>query len=76
MRNRLSDSRVKFFLGDVRGRHGVADEVCSADFVFHVTALKQVPSYAFPDQAVKTNVLESRHVIEESTAGGFAPWSA
>jgi UDP-glucose 4-epimerase len=45
--------------------------VRGADFVFHAAALKQVPSCEFfPEQAVKTNVLGSRHVIEESAKAG------
>ncbi|WP_134774395.1 SDR family NAD(P)-dependent oxidoreductase [Ornithinimicrobium flavum] len=71
MRQRLSDSRMRFFLGDVRDRHSVNNAVAGADFVFHAAALKQVPSCEFfPDQAVKTNVVGSQNVIESAHAHG------
>lgn len=71
MRQSLGDSRVKFFLGDVRDRHSVDAAMQGADYVFHAAALKQVPSCEFfPDQAVKTNVVGSQHVIESAHAHG------
>ncbi len=71
MRQRLGDPRVKFFVGDVRDYDSVADAVTGADFVFHAAALKQVPSCEFfPDQAVKTNVMGSKNVIDASHRNG------
>lgn len=67
MRRRFADSRLKFFLGDVRDYDSVTAAVARADFVFHAAALKQVPSCEFfPQQAVKTNVLGSSNVVEAS----------
>jgi len=64
MRSRLSESRLKFFLGDVRDPESVENAFVGADFVFHAAALKQVPSCEFfPDQAVKTNIDGSYNVI-------------
>lgn len=69
MRQSLADSRVKFFIGDVRDRHSVDAAMAGTDFVFHAAALKQVPSCEFfPDQAVKTNVVGSQNVIESAHA--------
>ena len=71
MRQSLADSRVKFYLGDIRDRHSVDNAVSGSDFVFHAAALKQVPSCEFfPDQAVKTNVVGSQNVIESAHAHG------
>jgi len=71
MRQSLADSRVKFFLGDIRDRHSVDNAMAGTDFVFHAAALKQVPSCEFfPDQAVKTNVVGSQHVIESAHEHG------
>jgi UDP-N-acetylglucosamine 4,6-dehydratase/5-epimerase len=71
MRRRFSDSRLKFFLGDVRDRDSVRGAMVDTDFVFHAAALKQVPSCEFfPEQAVKTNVVGSHNVIEEAAAAG------
>ena len=71
MRQTLADDRVKFFIGDVRDRHSVDNAMAGTDFVFHAAALKQVPSCEFfPDQAVKTNVVGSQHVIESAHQHG------
>src|SRR5664280_2876065 len=71
MRRRFSDSRLRFFLGDVRDYESVAEAFVNTDFVFHAAALKQVPSCEFfPAQAVKTNVMGSHNVIEAAAAGG------
>lgn len=71
MRGRLGDSRVKFFVGDVRDYESCWNAATGADFVFHAAALKQVPSCEFfPDQAVKTNVIGSKNVIEASHRAG------
>lgn len=71
MRQSLGDQRVKYFIGDVRDRHSVDAAMTDVDFVFHAAALKQVPSCEFfPDQAVKTNVVGSQHVIESAHAHG------
>jgi UDP-glucose 4-epimerase len=71
MRKRFSDSRLRFFLGDVRDRESVAQAFVGTDFVFHAAALKQVPSCEFfPEQAVKTNVTGSHNVIEAASAAG------
>ena len=65
MRQRFGDARLKFFLGDVRDATSVGNALTGVDFVFHAAALKQVPSCEFfPDQAVKTNIVGSRNVIE------------
>lgn len=64
MRTRFSDSRLKFFLGDIRDADSVSDAFVDVDFVFHAAALKQVPSCEFfPQQAVKTNVIGSHNVV-------------
>lgn len=73
MRKRLSDSRLRFFIGDVRDRESVTAAFVGADFVFHAAALKQVPSCEFfPEQAVKTNVVGSHNVIEAASALGVS----
>lgn len=71
MRTRFGDSRLKFFLGDVRDPDSVANAFVGTDYVFHAAALKQVPSCEFfPQQAVKTNVVGSHNVIEAAAAVG------
>jgi UDP-N-acetylglucosamine 4,6-dehydratase/5-epimerase len=71
MRRVMGDDRLRFYLGDVRDKHSVADAVRDADFVFHAAALKQVPSCEFfPMQAVQTNILGSQNVIDASADAG------
>ena len=73
MRRRIDDSRVRYFIGDVRDAESVQRAMRGADFVFHAAALKQVPSCEFfPEQAVQTNVRGSYNVIEAAAKEGFA----
>lgn len=64
LRRWLGDSRVRFYVGDVRDPHSVREAMTGVDYVFHAAALKQVPSCEFfPLQAVATNVQGSANVI-------------
>ena len=64
MRRRLGDSRVRFYVGDVRNERSTLEAMSGVDYVFHAAALKQVPSCEFfPLQAVATNVHGSDNVI-------------
>ena len=65
MRKRINNSKVKFYIGDVRDYRSVANAVSGVDFIFHAAALKQVPSCEFfPVEAVKTNILGTENVLE------------
>ena len=56
--------KVKFYVGNVRDPHSIADAMCGVDYIFHAAALKQVPSCEFfPMQAVKTNVEGTDNVL-------------
>ena len=69
MRNQLKNSKLKFFIGDVRDFDSVEPATRGVDYIFHAAALKQVPSCEFfPMQAVKTNVEGTHNVIR---AAGF-----
>lgn len=71
MRNRLGDSRLRFYLGDVRDLPSVDRAARDVDFAFHAAALKQVPSCEFfPIEAVRTNVLGSSNVVEACERNG------
>ena len=71
MRRELGDSRVRFFVGDVRDRASIDEAMISVDNVFHAAALKQVPSCEFfPMQAVATNVMGSNNVISSAAGAG------
>lgn len=65
LRRQLSNSKVKFYIGDVRDYNSVANAMVGVDYVFHAAALKQVPSCEFfPIEAVKTNVLGTENVLQ------------
>lgn len=71
MRHEFSDSRIRYYIGDVRDYDSVARAVRRADHVFHAAALKQVPSGEFfPMETMRTNVLGSSNVMEACEAGG------
>ncbi len=64
MRKKYNNDKLKFYLGDVRDVNSVKDAVRGVDFIFHVAALKQVPSCEFyPMQAVKTNIIGTENVL-------------
>jgi UDP-N-acetylglucosamine 4,6-dehydratase len=65
MRNRFGESRVRFFLGDVRDRSRLTRACQGADVVVHAAALKQVPACEYnPFEAVQTNVLGAQNVVD------------
>jgi len=69
MRKRYKNSKLKFYIGDVRDYQSVLNCVRGVDFIFHAAALKQVPSCEFyPLEAVKTNVMGTENVLEAAIA--------
>lgn len=71
MRKKYSDDRLKFIIGDVRDLASVRDSIRGVDYVFHASALKQVPSCEFfPLEAVKTNVLGTDNVLSAAIEFG------
>jgi UDP-glucose 4-epimerase len=64
MRTAFNNSKIKFFLGDVRDKESIVSAVRGVDYIFHAAALKQVPSCEFfPVEAVKTNVLGTENLL-------------
>ncbi len=67
LRNELSNSKVKFFIGDVRDQESIKSAFRDVDYVFHAAALKQVPSCEFyPLEALKTNTIGTENIINQS----------
>lgn len=71
MRKVYNNSKIKFFIGDVRDIQSVKNAMYGVDYVFHAAALKQVPSCEFfPLEAVKTNVLGTDNVLTAAIESG------
>ncbi len=65
LRKQFSDSKVEFFIGDIRDKDSLYSSLEGSDYVFHAAALKYVPSCEFfPYEAVKTNIIGSNNVLE------------
>ena len=61
----LSDSHIRFFIGDVRDRERLERAFHGVDVVIHAAALKQVPACEYnPFEAIQTNILGAKNVID------------
>lgn len=57
--------RLRFLIGDVRDLHRIERAAENIDVIFHLAAMKHVPSCEYnPIEAVKTNVIGTQNVIE------------
>ena len=71
MRRYYNNSKIKFYIGDVRDANSIDRAMHGVDFVFHAAALKQVPSCEFfPVEAVKTNILGTDNVLQAAEKYG------
>jgi len=71
MRHALQNSKVKFYIGDVRNKRSVDNAMHGVDYIFHAAALKQVPSCEFfPIEAVNTNILGTQNVLDSAVEHG------
>ncbi len=67
MEKTFKDSRMRFFIGDVRDKDRLDAAMKGIDFVVHAAALKQVPAAEYnPMECIKTNILGGQNVIDAS----------
>tara|TARA_Y200000002_G_C22666563_1_gene658238 strand:+ start:172 stop:1155 length:984 start_codon:yes stop_codon:yes gene_type:complete len=73
MRVKYNNSKIKFYIGDVRNENSLRDVMIDVDYVFHAAALKQVPSCEFyPIEAVNTNVIGTENVLNAAISNGVS----
>lgn len=59
------ESRLRFFIGDVRDKERMKRALEGVDYVVHAAALKQVPACEYnPNEAIKTNIHGAQNVID------------
>jgi UDP-N-acetylglucosamine 4,6-dehydratase len=65
------DSPMRYFIGDVRDRDRLIRAMNGVTVVVHAAALKQVPACEYnPFEAVQTNILGSKNVIDAALEAG------
>ncbi|EGP92890.1 SDR family NAD(P)-dependent oxidoreductase [Nitrosarchaeum koreense] len=65
MQSELNDDRLRYLIGDIRDAPRLQRALEDIDIVFHAAALKHVPVVEYnPFEAINTNVIGSRNVIE------------
>lgn len=71
MSQQFRDSRIRFFIGDVRDAARLERAFEGIDVVIHAAALKQVPAAEYnPLEAVKTNIHGAMNVIDAALNTG------
>jgi UDP-N-acetylglucosamine 4,6-dehydratase/5-epimerase len=71
MQRKFDDSRLRFFIGDVRDGERMRRAMNGVDVVVHAAALKQVPACEYnPIEAVKTNIHGAESVINAALDTG------
>lgn len=66
-----ADSRVRFFIGDVRDAERLESAMRGIDYVIHAAALKHVPAAEYnPFECIKTNVHGAENVVNAALRVG------
>ena len=73
LRKLYNNTKINFYIGDVRDKSSVENAVKGVDYIFHAAALKQVPSCEFfPMEAVKTNVIGTENILNAAENYGVS----
>jgi len=68
----VNDTRVRFFIGDVRDRERLYRALDGVDYVVHAAAIKIVPTAEYnPFECIKTNVNGAMNLIDASIDQGI-----
>jgi UDP-N-acetylglucosamine 4,6-dehydratase len=67
----FDDPKLRYFIGDVRDEARLRRAMNGVHVVVHAAALKQVPACEYnPNEAILTNIMGGRNVIEEALDNG------
>ncbi len=71
MRHRFQNSKIRYYIGDVRDKMSIDIAMRGVDYVFSAAALKQVPTCEFfPMEAMRTNVEGTNNVLLSAVEHG------
>ena len=71
MKEKFNDSRIRYFIGDVRDEQRLKRAMEGVSVVVHAAALKRIEvGFYNPEEMVKTNVWGAMNVIEASREAG------
>lgn len=69
MAQSFTDSRMRFFIGDVRDKERLKQALSEVDICIHAAALKHVPIAEYnPTECIKTNIHGAQNVIDACLA--------
>src|SRR5256885_16736303 len=67
----FDDPTLRYFIGDVRDAQRLERALSGVSVVVHAAALKQVPACEYnPFEAIQTNIIGGRHVIDAAIQPG------
>ena len=67
------ESKLRFFIGDVRDKERLERAFEGVDYVIHAAAMKQVPACEYnPNEAIKTNIHGAQNVIDAALDKGVS----
>ena len=71
MRHKFQNSKIRYYIGDVRDKMSIDIAMRGVDYVFSAAALKQVPTCEFfPMEAMRTNVEGTNNVLLSAVEHG------